>query len=440
MSTDQYLVAIDVGSSSVKLAVASRAMDEKGRVQIFALLERPSFGLRKGIITDMTELSQAVYDLVAEAESVIGMNIREVLIGISSFGVDFVNSDGYIPLSGQEVTADDVDRVVYDSLKKAFNLRDKEILQFLPISFGMDDQGGIKNPIGLIGEKLSCRTLTITAEPGIIRNFVRIFHQAELDIIDKLYMPFMASELMLTARQKNLGTILVDLGYSTTSYVVWDNDEMVGSGIINVGSEKITSDLAYGLQTSIDIAEEVKKTHLHLIDDNSGKPGEFEIFDPETQTNYTLNSRKIRRYSQDRVEEIFLLLLKNLYDKFGRTKFAGGLVLTGGGANLQGIHEVARNITGLPTYKCVYNEKDVKFILDFNNDPVYANVISMLTYAMSHPEEIGQNRNIFDNQTSTTRPNYSYTSTKRKNNNSGPGNGGNNGGGFWSIIKNILPS
>ncbi len=415
MASEQYLVAIDVGSSSVKLAIASKTLDEKDRIQVYALLERPAYGLKRGVITDMSEISQAVYDLVAEAENIIGFGIRETLIGINSFGVEFINSEGYIPLSGQEVTVEDVDRVVYDSLKKAFNLRDREILQFLPLSFGMDDTDGIKNPMGLVGEKLSCRTLTITADPGVVRNFSRIFHQAELDLVDKLYMPFVTSELMLNSRQKSLGTVLVDLGFSTTSYVVWANDEMIGSGVINVGSEKITSDLAYGLQTSIDIAEEVKKNHCNLSNDIHNQPQSFEVYDPETQTNYVFDSGRIKQFATERVEEIFLLLLKNLYEKFGKTKFPGGLVLVGGGASLQGIHEIAKNITGLPVYKNIYNEKELKFILDFNSDPTFANSIAILSYAINHPEEIGQNRNIFDTPQSRTRSsNYPRKNTNQK--------------------------
>jgi cell division protein FtsA len=393
VASDQYIVAIDVGSSSVKLAVASKSLDEKGRVQIFALLERPSFGIRRGIITDMGEVSQAVYDVVAEAESVIGINIREVVIGVSAYGVDFIGSDGSIPLSGEEVNEEDIDRVIYDSLKKAFNLRDKEILQYIPLNFALDYQDGIKNPIGMVGDKLSCRTITITAEPGNIRNFSRIFAQADLDIMDKLFMPFVSSELILTPRQKSVGAVLIDIGYSTTSYVVWLNEEMIGSGLINIGSEKITADLAYGLQTSIDIAEEIKRNHLDLIGDESNLPEDFEIFDPETQTTYNLNLKKINGFANQRVEEIFLILLKKLYESFGRVKFPGGLVLTGGGANLKGIHEVARQVAELPVYKNVYNSKDIKFILDFNDDPVYANVIAIANYAVKHPEEIGQDKN-----------------------------------------------
>jgi cell division protein FtsA len=427
VATDQYLIAIDVGSSSVKLAVASRNLDEKGRTQIYALLEKNVYGINKGVITDMTEISQAVYDIVAEAESVIGVSIREVLIGVNSFGVEFVSSEGFVPISGQEVESQDVDRVVYDSLKKAFNLREKEILQFLPISFSMDNQVGIKNPIGLIGERLSCRTLTITAEPSVIRNFVRIFHQAELDIVDKLYMPFITSELLINSRQKNSGAILVDLGYTTTSYVVWQNDEIIGNGIINIGSEKISSDLAYATQTSIEIADEIKKNNINLIDNaNDGLPNEVEIFDPETHTNYILNLRQIRQYAQERVEEIFTLLMKDLYDKFGKTKFSGGIVLIGGGANLKGIHDIVRSTTGLPVYKTVYNEKEVKFILDFNNDPTYCNVVSMLIYALNHPEDIGQDRNVFDNY---TKPNYAVSNKRKSQANP-----------IINFFKSILPS
>jgi cell division protein FtsA len=424
VTSDQYLVAIDVGSSSVKLAVASRNLDEKGRVQIIALLERPSYGIKKGVITDMSEVSRAVYDVVAEAEAIVGINIREVLIGINAFGVDFIGSEGFIPLSGQEVSEDDVDRVIYDSLKKAYNLREKEILQFLPLSFSLDDQVGIKNPIGMVGQKLSCRTLTITADPGNIRNFSRIFTQAELDITDKLYMPFISSEMFLTERQKNVGAVFVDIGFSTTTFTAWVNDEIIGGGVLPIGSEKITSDLAYGLQTSIDIAEEIKKNHLDFNLDKS-LPEQFEIFDPETQINYNLNLKKIADYGKERVNEIFLLLIKRLYENFGKVKFSGGLVLGGGGASLKGIHEIAREITELPIYKNLYDDRKLKFILKFNYDPIYINVISMVMYALYHPEEIGQDKNIFD--TLETRKSGFGRGRSKSNN------------GLFGILRKILP-
>ena len=436
MATDQYLVAIDVGSSSVKLAVANRNLDEKNKAQIFALLERPTFGIRKGVITDMTEVSRAVYDIVTEATAIIGMNIQEVLVGINNFGVNFVNSDGYVPLSGQEVSEDDVDRVVYDSLKKAFNLREKEILQYFPLSFALDNQTGIRNPLGMVGDKLSCRTLTITAEPSGIRNFTRIFQQAELDILDKLFMPLVASDMTLTNRQKQVGAIMVDIGYSTTTYVVWDNEEILGSGVLNIGSEKITSDIAYCAKTSIEIAEEIKKERVDLNklngDSSTNEEESIEIFDPETQTNYNLNMSEIQYCASQRVEEIFLLLLKKLFEQFGQSKFPGGIVLTGGGANLKGIHEIAKQVTGLPVYTNIYNERDIKFILEFDNDPSYANVISMLVYALNHPEELGQDKNIFDQLNSTP----AYQSNHRR-----PANRGNqkSNSGFWSNIRNILP-
>ena len=444
MTTDQYLVAVDVGSSSVKLAVANRNLDEKNRAQIFALLERPTFGIRRGVITDMTEVSRAVYDIVTEATAIIGINIQEVLIGISNFGVNFVHSDGYVPLSGQEVSEDDVDRVVYDSLKKAFNLREKEILQYFPLSFALDNQNGIRNPIGMVGDKLSCRTLTITAEPSNIRNFTRIFQQADLDIVDKLFMPLVASDLILTNRQKQVGAVMVDIGYSTTTYVVWDNEEILGSGVLNIGSEKITSDLAYCTKTSIEIAEEIKKERVDLNTPHENtlqREETIEIFDPETQTNYTLNVEDIEYCASQRVEEIFLLLLKKLFEQFGQSKFPGGIVLTGGGANLKGIHEIAKEVTGLPVYTNIYNERDVKFVLEFDGDPTYANVISMLVYALNHPEEMGQDKNIFDQF--NTQPNY-HSNTRRHppvrgNISNVGGRGQNDRGGFWAGIRNILP-
>ena len=432
MTNDQYFVAIDIGSSSIKLAIASKTLDEKQRVQIYALLERPVFGIKRGSITDMSELSKAVYDVVAEAESIMGITIQKVLIGINTFGIEFINSEGYIALSDNEVNEDDIDRVIRDSFRKAFNVREKEILQHFPINFSLDDQPGIRNPIGMLGSKLGCRTITICAEPVSIRNFSRIFQQADLDILDKLYMPLISSDLIFTSRQKNTGAVLVDIGYSSTVYTVWKNDEIVGSGVINIGSQQISSDIAFVTKTSLENADEIKKNHLNLLI-NDNEVNEIEMFDPETKSNYQLNLEEIRDYAFKRIEEIFLLLLENLHRQFNETEYMGGIVLIGGGANLKGIHDIAKQVTGLPIYNNIYNESQVKFILEFDYDCVYANVVSMLIHSVNNLEEIGLEKNILDvNLNSNSSHNHKkLTNISRSGNHNSPT--------FWSNIRKWLP-
>ena len=432
MTNDQYFVAIDIGSSSIKLAIASKTLDEKQRVQIYALLERPVFGIKRGSITDMSELSKAVYDVVAEAESIMGITIQKVLIGINTFGIEFINSEGYIALSDNEVNEDDIDRVIRDSFRKAFNVREKEILQHFPINFSLDDQPGIRNPIGMLGSKLGCRTITICAEPVSIRNFSRIFQQADLDILDKLYMPLISSDLIFTSRQKNTGAVLVDIGYSSTVYTVWKNDEIVGSGVINIGSQQISSDIAFVTKTSLENADEIKKNHLNLLI-NDNEVNEIEMFDPETKSNYQLNLEEIRDYAFKRIEEIFLLLLENLHRQFNETEYMGGIVLIGGGANLKGIHDIAKQVTGLPIYNNIYNESQVKFILEFDYDCVYANVVSMLIHSVNNLEEIGLEKNILEvNLNSNSSHNHKkLTNISRSGNHSSST--------FWSNIRKWLP-
>lgn len=432
MTNDQYLVAIDIGSSSIKLAIAKKVLDEKKRVQICALLERPVFGIKRGSITDMSELSKAVYDIVAEAESIIDVTIQNVLVGINTFGVEFINSEGYIALSNNEVNEDDVDRVVRDSFRKAFNVREKEILQHSPVNFSVDDQPGIRNPIGMLGSKLGCRTITICAEPVSIRNFSRIFQQADLDVLDKLYMPLISSDLIFTSRQKNTGAVLVDIGYSSTVYTVWLNDEIAGSGVINIGSEQISSDIAYFTKTSIENADEIKKNHLNLLTDDN-QINEIEMFDPETKLNYPLNLKEIKNFAIERVEEIFVLLLENLKKQFNQTEYNGGIVLIGGGANLKGIHDIAKQVTGLPIYNNIYNDSQVKFILKFDYDCIYANVVSMLIHSVNNLDEIGIEKNILDTNSNS---NNSHSHKKLT---AVPRSGNHNESTFWSNIRRWLP-
>jgi cell division protein FtsA len=387
MSKDPYQVAIDVGSSSIKLAVVKESSENNNKLQVLTLIERESLGIRKGIITNMSEATESLIEIVNQAESVIGLPIKNAVIGVNSPSITFTNSEGLaiISNSDNEIKDSDVDRVVQDSLTKAFGIQNSEIIHLVTKNFRVDNQGGIKYPTGMIGGKLEAKTLIISCDTSYLRNFNKVFNQANIDISETIFTPLASSDYILSLRQKKAGTMMIDLGYASTSYIVWENEEIVHSGIVPVGSDHITADLAVGLQTNIEMAEEIKKMYLDLQSDDE-ETRQIEIFNPDLQVNETFGIKQICQYAKPRVEEIFVLIYKEL-KKIGKNSLPGGAVIIGGGSSLKGVEEVAKQTLRLPIFKYKFDKNSIEFLPDYNNDPSFINCIALAAYSYHHQDQ-----------------------------------------------------
>ncbi|MGL4759494.1 MAG: cell division protein FtsA [Patescibacteria group bacterium] len=389
MAREPYLIAFDIGSNSVKLAIAKEPTDESNKLQILALVEKTSNGIKRGVITNMSEATESLVEAIVQAESIIGLPIRKAVFGLNGMHIGYVNSEGLVVVSrmDNEITESDVDRVVSDALTKAFGLTGQEVLHIIPKSFTVDSQEGIRHPVGMIGSKLQAKTLIIGIESSYFRNFNKVISQAGVENLDSIYTPLATSDFVLSSRQKKAGTIMIDIGYSSTSYIVCEGEEIFASGVIPIGSDHITSDLAIGLGTTIEMAEDIKKKYLDLSFDADPTVTEIEMYNSEMQINERFIMDQIKVYSRFRVEEIFNLVkieLKKI-DKFG--KLPGGAVLVGGGSNLKGIDHIGKEILKLPIYKYQFDRNKVDFVPDYNGDPAFINVIALLHYYLFSTDE-----------------------------------------------------
>jgi cell division protein FtsA len=391
VAREPYIIAFDIGSNSIKLAIAKDLTEDNQKLQILALVEKASNGIKRGLITNMNEASDSLVEAIVQAESIIGLPIRKAIFGINGMHIGFVNSEGLVVVSraDSEITDNDVDRVINDSLTKAFNLNGQEILHIIPKSFTVDTQEGIRYPAGMIGSKLQAKTLVISAESSYLRNFSKVISQAGVEISDTIYTPLASSEFVLSTRQKKAGSIMIDIGFSSTSYIVVENEEIFSAGVIPIGSDHITSDLALGLSTTIEMAEEIKRKYLDLSPDYDNTISVIEMYNSELQVNERFDIDEVRQYARARVEEIFYLIRAELrkIDKIG--KLPGGAVLIGGGSNLKGIDTIAKDVLKLPIFKFQFDRSKVDFVPDYNGDPAFINSVSLLNYSLFNTNELG---------------------------------------------------
>jgi cell division protein FtsA len=422
VARDPYLVAIDIGSNSIKLAIAKDALDEQDKVQILALVERTSNGIRKGIVTNMSEATEALIETINQAESIIGLPIKRAVFGINGMAVSFTNSDGLIIVSrsDNEILDSDVDRVIQDSLTKAFGINNSEIIHVIPRNFSIDNQPGIRYPVGMIGSKLEAKTLIVSVETSYLRNFSKVIQQAGVEISNQIFTPLASGDFLLSLRQKKAGTILVDIGYTSTSFIVWENEEIFTSGVIPVGSDHITADLAVGLQTTMEMAEEIKKQYVNFHTDSDKEIDEIEMYNADLQINETFKISEVNSVSRARIEEIFMFINRELRKMGKNSQLPGGAVLVGGGSALKGIEEVAKDILKLPIFKYAFDRNVVEFVPDYNGDPAFINVIALAAYSLYHSEDMASYK--VNKGASTTR------------NTPGDGNGGVGG-----MLKKLWP-
>jgi cell division protein FtsA len=393
VAQDPYTVAVDFGSHSIKVAVAKQVDDggENAKTQILSLVEVPSGGIKRGVITNMNDATEALLKALTQTESVIGLPIRQSVFGINGTGISFIHSQGLVinTRPDGEIHDSDIERLVEDSRKKAFGINDSEILHIIPKNYRIDNQSGIRNPVGMIGRRLESNVMLVSIETSYLRNFSKVVDQAGIEIDGQIFTPLASGDFLLSHSQKKSGTILIDIGYSSTSYIVWENEEIFATGVIPIGSEHITQDLAVGLQTTIEMAELIKCQYINFSPDEQDRTGidTIEMHNPDIGENERFNVQEAQLYARSRVEEIFYYINKELKKLGKMSKLAGGAVLIGGGSALKGIVDVAKDVLKIPVFRYRFDSAKVEFVPDYNGDPSFMNAISLVSYFLRQDEE-----------------------------------------------------
>ncbi len=372
------IAALDIGTSTVQAAVAEHVSPE-GNLRILGMGIVPSLGVRRGVLVDVDEASFAVHQSVTEASRAAGVPIRSLSVAVGGTRIAVSSSRGVIAVSRAdgEVAFEDVRRAVAAAETFIPRNPNREILHMIPREFRVDQEDGVKDPVGMHGARLEVDTLIIECFSPMLKSIFGCVEQAGFRVSDYVFGPLAASEAVLTKRQKELGTMLLDIGGGTVNFIVFEEGVPIHAGVLSLGGDHITHDVAIGFRTQVDVAERIKTAYGSCLPEDSPRRKDvirLAEFIPDAHETFT--RRELSLIIEARLTDIFELAQKELKKINRKELLPGGIVLVGGGALLPGFPELTKEHLGLPV------ELGVPDLFSEAEDaPSYATVLGTLKWA-----------------------------------------------------------
>ncbi len=380
-STEEIYIGLDIGSTKVCCIVGLHE-DGAPLPSVIGVGMAPTSGMRKGVVVDVEETVSSITAAVDEAERISGVAIDRATISIDGAHVQSLNSKGVIAVgrADQEITVDDMHRV--EEAATAIQLPpNREILQVFPRSYTVDSQTNIKDPVGMNGVRLEVESHIITGGTPAIKNLDRSIYQAGIEIQGQVLVPLASARAVLSKRQMELGVAVIDIGGGTTGVAIYEEGDVLYSSVLPVGAGHITNDLAIGLKTDVDTAEKIKLKYVRAHVGKASATEKVRIEELEGEENL-VSRRELQKIAGARLEEIFHLIRAEL-KKVGKDHLLpGGVVLTGGGAKMPGIEDLAKELLELPAI--VGKPEGFSGIVDRINDPAFAAPVGLMLENMTH--------------------------------------------------------
>lgn len=375
---NEVIAAIDIGTTKVCALVGELKKDNAIHITGYGLAK--SRGIKKGLVTDIAEVTKSILDSVSDAETFSNRFIDNVYIGITGKHIDFENNYNELTISspGKIVRKIDVDRLI--ALTNRINLPSQyEIIHTIIKQFVADGEKGIEDPIGLAIERLGVELLIIFGSSTLIRNVVNCVKAANLDIEDITIEALASSEAVLSNEEKESGVILLDIGGGTTDVAVYKNKKMIFTYCLPVGGDLITNDISIGLNIPFSKAEEIKKRFANVDYNFPDILNRASINEINISTNKTTLSIQLYNIVSSRIKEM-MQIIKNKIDEFGITStIPCGLVLTGGSAQMRGVLKLASTVFNMPSRIGICLE--VQGPSEVINNPIFSTGVGLIKYA-----------------------------------------------------------
>lgn len=381
---EEIYTGLDIGSHAVRVAVGKSvpSVDGKEQVHVIGAVEVPSMGVSKGTITGIEDAVSSVSKALEQAERLTGLPLSSSWVGITGSHIISQESRGVVGVarSDGEIREEDVERAI-EAARTVATPTNYEILHVIPKSFIVDGQRGIKDPVGMNGIRLEVDALIIQGLSSQIKNLTKCVYRTGLDIEDLVYSILATAEAVVTSRQKELGVCVLNIGASTTSLAVFEEGDVLHTAVLPVGGVHVTSDIAIGLRTSLDVAEQVKLRCATCRPDDVGKKDEIDLAEFGGTESEIVGRRFVADIAEARVQEIFELVDRELQKVDRSGMLPAGVVLTGGCAKLTGILDVAKDALRLPV--SLGTPIGVSSVIERAHDPSMSTAIGLVLWGQN---------------------------------------------------------
>lgn len=376
MSTkrDSLIVGLDIGTTKICCIVGN--MTDEG-LEVVGIGTSPSKGLRKGVVINIESTVEAIQKAIREAELMAGCEIKSVFAGIAGGHIRGLNSQGVIAIKNREVTPDDLQRVI-DAAKAIAIPMDREVLHILPQEFIIDEQDGIREPLGMSGVRLEAKVHIVTGAVASAQNIIKSCNRAGVDVADIVLEQLASSEAVLSSDEKELGVALVDIGGGTSDIAIFSEGAIKHTSVLSLGGDHMTNDIAVGLRTPMGEAEKIKKAYGCCLTAMVGKDETIEVPSVGGREPRILSRQLLAEILEPRVEEVFSLVNREIIKSGYSDLIASGIVITGGSAILPGMPELAEQVFNLPVRRG--NPLDIGGLTDIVNSPIFATGVGLVKY------------------------------------------------------------
>jgi len=369
---EDLIVGLDIGTTKVCAIVGE--VTEDG-IDIIGIGSHPSKGLRKGVVINIESTVESIKRAVSEAELVAGCDITSVYAGIAGGHIKGINSHGIVAVKDKEVGENDLIRVIDAAQAVAIPL-DREVIHVIPQEYIIDDQDGIKEPLGMSGVRLEAKVHIVTAAVTSAQNIVKCANRCGLNVADIILQPLASGEAVLTPDEKELGVALIDIGGGTTDIVIFSEGAIVHTSVLTLGGNHVTNDVAVGLRTPAGEAERIKQKYGCCLSSMVQKDETIEVPSVGGRKPRILSRQILSEIIEPRVEEIFSLVRQEIIKSGYEDRIASGIVITGGSTILEGMPELAEQVFNMPVRRGA--PRAIGGLVDVVKSPMYATGVGLV--------------------------------------------------------------
>lgn len=375
------IVGLDIGTTKVAALVGEVAAD--GKLEIIGIGSQPSRGLKRGVVVNIEATVQSIQRALEEAELMAGCEIQSAYTGIAGSHIRSMNSHGIVAIRDSEVGEVDIDRVI-DAAKAVAIPADQKILHILPQEFIIDNQDGIREPVGMSGVRLEAKVHIVTGAVSAAQNIVKCVQRCGLEVGDIILEQLASSHSVLTDDEKELGVCMIDIGGGTTDVAIFTEGAIRHTAVIPIAGDQVTNDIAVALRTPTNDAEEIKVKHSSVFINAAG-PDTIEVPSVARRPSRQLSKKALAAVVGARYEELFTLVLAELKRSGFYDFIASGIVITGGASKVDGVLELAESVFQMPVRLGL--PQHVRGLKEVLQNPVYSTGVGLLLYGLQQRYE-----------------------------------------------------